>query len=330
MEDEDGGVSVREWEWERGDPNGSCTAVTTWESINSARSSSYTPTAADQGHCIRATAFYNDRAGTGRIEQFLTPSSVETGPFFTQEPPDYRVQEATIEGRSIGRVQAQHSNRGEVLTYRLSGDDARYFTIDGNAQLKTSATALDYETRSHKDAVVVITAGDESGQTATITAMISVIEVNEGPEISLVGSTPGSVPENYDPSLVLVRYTATDPEGGTVSRWRTSGTDGGDFAINEQGELRFRYTPDYERPADSNRDNIYVFTVQVSDGRVYGSFEETVTVGDVNEPPTITTTSSSATALRQNENQTSRLYTYRATDPEGGTVTWSVDCCCSA
>ena len=324
VEDEDGGVSVRDWKWERGDPNGSCTAVTTWESINSARSSSYTPTAADQGHCIRATAFYNDRAGTGRIEQFLTPSSVEAGPFFTQEPPDYRVQEATVEGRSIGRVQAQHSNRGEVLTYRLSGDDARYFTIDSNAQLKTSATPLDYETRSDKDAVVVITAGDESGQTATITVMISVIEVNEGPEISLVGSTPGSVPENYDPSLVLARYTATDPEGGTVSRWRTSGTDGGDFAINEQGELRFRYTPDYERPADSNRDNIYVFTVQVSDGRHYGTFDETVAVTPVDEPPTITTTSSSATALRQNENVTSRLYTYRATDPERGTVTWSV------
>ena len=325
VEDEDGGVSVRDWKWERGDPNGSCTAVTTWESINSARSSSYTPTAADQGHCIRATAFYNDRAGTGRIEQFLTPSSVETGPFFTQEPPDYRVQEATVEGRSIGRVQAQHSNRGEVLTYRLSGDDARYFTIDSNAQLKTSATPLDYETRSDKDAVVVITAGDESGKTATITAMISVIEVNEGPEISLVGSTPGSVRENYDPSLVLVRYTATDPEGGTVSRWRTSGTDGGDFAINEQGELRFRYTPDYERPADSNRDNIYVFTVQVSDGRHYGTFDETVTVTPVDEPPTITTTSSSsATELRQNESVASRLYTYRATDPEGSEVTWSV------
>ena len=328
VEDEDAGVNVREWKWERGEPNGSCgtvdsPTVTTWETISGARSSSYTPTAADQGHCIRATAFYNDRAGTGRIEQFLTPSSVETGPFFTQEPPDYRVQEATAEGRSIGRVQAQHSNRGEVLTYRLSGDDARYFTIDGNAQLKTSATPLDYETRSDKDAVVVITAGDESGQTATITVTISVIEVNEGPEISLVGSTPGSVPENYDPSLVLARYTATDPEGGTVSRWRTSGTDGGDFVISEQGELRFRYTPDYERPADSNRDNVYVFTVQVSDGRYYGTFEETVTVTPVNEPPTITTTSSSATALRQNENQTSRLYTYRATDPERSTVTWA-------
>ena len=61
------------------------------------------------------------------------------------------------------------------------------------------------------------------------------------------------------------------------------------------------------------------------DGRYYGSFDVTVTVNDVNEPPAITTTGSSATALRQNENVTSRLYSYRATDPEGAdTVTWSV------
>ena len=150
--------------------------------------------------------------------------------------------------------------------------------------------------------------------------------MNEGPEISRVGSAPGSVQENYDPTLVLARYTATDPENPTaqITQWSTSGTDGGDFVMNDQGELQFRYTPDHERPADSNRDNVYVFTVRASDSRVYGSFEETVTVTPVNEAPTITTTSSSATTLRQNENVTSRLYTYRATDPEGSTVTWSV------
>ena len=329
VEDEDAGVNVREWKWERGEPNSPCgtvdsPTVTTWETISGTRSSSYTPTAADQGHCIRATAFYNDRAGTGRTEQFLTPNYVEIGPFFTQDPPTYRVQENSAEGRHIGRVQARHSNSGEALKYRLSGTDARYFTIDDNAQLKTSATSLDYETRSSKDAIVEITAEDSSGQTDTISVTIAVTDVNEGPEISRVGSAPGSVRENYDPSLVLARYTATDPEGGTVSRWRTSGTDGGDFVINEQGELRFRNTPDYERPADSNRDNTYVFTVQVSDGRYYGTFEEMVTVTPVNEAPTITTTSSSATALRQKENQTSRLYTYRATDPERSAITWLI------
>ena len=91
----------------------------------------------------------------------------------------------------------------------------------------------------------------------------------------------------------------------------------------------------HERPADSNRDNVYMFTVRASDGRYYGEFSETVTVNNVNEPPTITrwwrsvssssaTTSSSAATLRQPENRTSRLYTYRATDPEREAITWSV------
>ena len=174
------------------------------------------------------------------------------------------------------------------------------------------------------DYELTVIATDEDSHAYRLSFTITVTDVNEGPEISRVGSAPGSVQENYDPSLVLTRYTATDTENPTaqITQWSTSATDGGDFVMNEQGELRFRYTPDYERPADSNRDNVYVFTVRASDGRVYGSFEETVT--PVNEPPTITTTSSPATALRQNENVTSRLYTYRATDEEGSTVTWSV------
>ena len=65
--------------------------------------------------------------------------------------------------------------------------------------------------------------------------------------------------------------------------------------MNEQGRVAVPlHVPDYERPADSNRDNTYVFTVQVSDGRYYGTFEEMVTVTPVNEPPNITTTSSSS------------------------------------
>ena len=148
VEDEDGGVNVTEWKWGRGEPNSPCgtvdsPTVTSWEIISGASSSSYTPTAADQGHCIRATVFYNDRAGTGRTEQFLTTNSVEIGPFFTQAPPTYRVQENTVENRNVGRVQARHSNNGEALTYMLAGRDANYFTIDNDGQLKTSATPLD-------------------------------------------------------------------------------------------------------------------------------------------------------------------------------------------
>ena len=230
------------------------------------------------------------------------------------------------ETSTIYTFSATDPEAGEI-TWSLSGTDYYYFAIDESGRL-SFLSPPDYESPADSggDNVyeVTVVARDAASNSDTLEIAVTVTDVNEGPEISRVGSAPASVPENQDPSLVLARYTATDPEGGTVSRWRTSGSDGGDFVINEQGELRFRYTPDYERPVDSNRDNTYVFTVQASDGSYYGTFEETVTVTPVNEPPTITTTSSSATALRQNENVTSRLYTYRATDPEGSDVTWSV------
>ena len=68
---------------------------------------------------------------------------------------------------------------------------------------------------------------------------------------------------------------------------------------------------------------MYEVTIRASDGRNTGTLEEVqvVTVTDVNEPPTITTTS--RTTFSQQENRTSTLYTFRATDPEGATVTWS-------
>ena len=46
-----------------------------------------------------------------------------------------------------------------------------------------------------------------------------------------------------------------------------------------------------------------------------------MTVTPVNEAPSITTTG--RTSFTQPENRISTLYTFRATDPEGGTVAWS-------
>ena len=115
-------------------------------------------------------------------------------------------------------------------------------------------------------------------------------------------------------------FSAVDPEGAGITGWSLSGTDGGDFTISENGELTFRNTPNYEGPADSNRDNEYLVSVRASDGRYYGYFNVTVTVEDVNEPPEINTGSRTEFTFR--ENGTGSLYTYRATDPERGTITW--------
>ena len=281
------------------------------------------------GNYLRATASYTDGHGAGKTAQAVSSNLVEDASPVNEPPAVTGTNTFTYRENGTATLHTFRATDPErsAITWSLSGPDDDDFAI-GETGVLAFSSPPDYESPddSGRDNVyeVTVVARDAASNSDTLEIAVTVTDVNEGPEISRVGSAPGSVPENQDPSLVLARYTATDPEGGTVSRWRTSGSDGGDFAINEQGELRFRYTPDYERPVDSNRDNTYVFTVQVSDGSYYGTFEETVTVTPVNEPPTITTTSSSATVLRQNENVTSRLYTYRATDPEGSDVTWSV------
>ena len=239
----------------------------------------------------------SDGSYYGTFEETVTVTPVDESPTITTTS-----SSATALRQNENQTSRLYTYRAtdperSTVTWSVGGTDGRFFTIDERGQFSFSESSPpDFEQPrdADRDNVydVMIQARDDGFNAASLPVTVTVREVNEGPEISRVGSAPGSVPENQDQMQVLARYTATDPEGGTVSRWRTSGTDGGDFVMNEQGELRFRYTPDYERPTDSNRDNVYVFIVQVSDGSYYGTFEETVTVTPVNEPPTITTTSS--------------------------------------
>ena len=207
----------------------------------------------------------------------------------------------------------------DTVTWSVGGDDKDFFTIDERGQFSFKEDSPpDYEVPADEgnDNVydVVVQATDDGVNVDTLDVTVTVREVNEGPEVTS-GSPSFTISENQDlPNAV---YTGFDPEGGTVTRWTVGGRDGGDFTISQEGVLTFRNIPDFERPADSGGDNVYEVTVRPYDGRYYGSFAVTVTVNDVNERPTITTTSSSATALRQDENVTSRLYTYRATDPGG-------------
>ena len=165
---------------------------------------------------------------------------------------------------------------------------------------------------------VTVVATDQSGHAASLPVTVTVIDVNEGPIIS--GTGEFTVRENHD--AMLGTYTGRDPEDPDleITRWSVTGRDGGDFAINEDGELSFRSPPDYERPADGNRDNTYEGTVRASDGSYYGNFEVTVTVEAVNEAPDIT----GDEAISYQESSDKALETYRATDPERSDITWGL------
>ena len=294
VEDEDGGESVTEWKWERGEPNSPCggtvdsPTVTTWETISGARSSSYTPTAADQGHCIRVTVFYNDRAGTGNTEQFLTPNSVEVGPFFNQDPPAFGVRENTAEGVTLGQVRASHSDNGETLTYSIAGADAGYFTIDDNAQLRTSANSLDYESGPGKEAVVEITAEDNNGQTATISVTVLVTDdcASNG-EPPCAPGRPGV--SSVSTSSLKVSWSAPRTPSGTSINW---------YEVQyRESEGGVNWIPRSLSGTDrshtiENLDEGTVYEVQVrasNDGNGYGEWSQSGTgsPGSVSPPPII-------------------------------------------
>ena len=270
----------------------------------------------------------SDGRNTGSYPVTVTVTDVN-------EPPEFRRGSTTSFTQPENRTTRLYTYRATdpeqgTITWSVGGTDGNHFTIDERGQFSFKEDSpADFDTPGDDGGDnlynVTIEARDLEPNTASLQVTVRVTEVNEGPVITRQGSAPGSVPENHGVNQVLATYTASDPERPTVriTSWSTAGRDGGDFVINALGQLRFRNTPDYERPADSNRDNVYEVTIRASDGRNTGTLEEVqvVTVTDVNEPPTITTTS--RTAFTQQENRTSVLYTFRATDPEGGTVTWT-------
>ena len=218
---------------------------------------------------------------------------------------------------------ATDQDKDDTITWTTAGSDGTLFEFDDRNALKFREPP-DYEDprdagRDNEYELAVV-ATDSGGRSHRLDVTVAVTEVDEGPEIT--GTTAYTVAEGQELSGAF--FSATDPEDPTieVTNWRTSGTDGGDFTMSEDGELSFRSTPDYERPADSNRDNVYIFTVQVSDGSNYGSLDVTVTVTDLNETnPEV----SGRDALSVRENVTSTLYTYSARDMDrGAEIMWSV------
>ena len=270
----------------------------------------------------------SDGRNTGAYPVIVTVTDVN-------EPPEIRSGSSTYFTQPENRTSrlftysAADPERGTVA-WSVDGADASHFAIDERGQFSFNEnTPPDFDSPGDVggDNIyhVTVEARDDQRNTSSLPVTVTVTQVDEGPVITRQGNAPGGVQENHAVTQVLARYTASDPERPTVqvTRWSTAGRDGGDFVINALGELRFRKAPDYERPADANRDNVYEVTIRASDGRNTGTLEEVqrVTVTDVNEAPIITTTS--RTAFSQAENRTSTLYTFRATDPEGGAVTWT-------
>ena len=290
-----------------------------------------TPADADRNNEYELAVVATDEEGNSdRLDFTITVTDHNEGvepTISTRRPPATYRENGTS---AVYTFRATDPQRGATITWRLEGADREDFTIGRDTGVLTFATSPDFETPDDADRnneyELAVVATDDDGNTDRVDFTIAVTDVNEGPVIRPEGTETTSIPENTPDTQVLADYTATDPDNpqAAIDRWSAAGRDGGDFVISDLGELRFRSPPDYEQPADHNRDNVYEVTVRAYDGRVYGAHDEKVTVSPLNEAPVITTKSRTEFTLR--ENSTSIIHTYRATDQdEGDAITWSLE-----
>ena len=226
---------------------------------------------------------------------------------------------------SLGTVSATDPDGGSV-TYSIEGGNAAgLFEIDAvSGELFYTGGGEDHETGSTSFELTV--RASDGDQTTDTTVTISVTDVAEAPAFGQAGYG-FDLAENADGStnrISLGSVSATDPDGGSVTYSIEDGNTAGLFEIDAASGALF-YTgggEDYETGSTS-----FELTVRASDGDQTTDTTVTVSVTDVAEAPAFGRASYGFDLAENTDGSTNRisLGTVSATDPDGGSVTYSIE-----
>ncbi len=211
---------------------------------------------------------------------------------------------------------------GKTITWKLSGDDSEDFQISAGGEL-TFKTPPDHEAPADADEnnmyEVTVEASD-GAETGSLTLTITVTNVNEA--LELTGEAGIEYAENGTGPVTT--YTANDPEDGEIT-WTWAGDDSDDFSITS-GELTFKTPPDYEAATDADENNVYLVTVEASDGEHTDTLDVRVTVTNVNEPPEFLSGETGARSVAENTAAGQDIGgPVAATDQDGDSLTYTLE-----
>jgi hypothetical protein len=195
---------------------------------------------------------------------------------------------------AILTVQGTDPDARETLTYSLAGGvDDRLFKIDQKTGVLEFNAAPDFETPrdSDEDNVYRVDVKVYDGKLSSIAGhQVTVTNVVEGPKFA----TPAATTINENTTVVMAVNAVID---STISY---SGNKYGIvnaydkllFDIDSTGQLSFKTAPNFEKPGDNDKNNVYKVMVSVHDGIKTGTQLISVTVADVNEAPVFTSMAS--------------------------------------
>ena len=222
---------------------------------------------------------------------------------------------------ALGSISASDPDAGSSLSFSFVNSeglkDEGLLSINSSSGSITFIAAPNYESPSDIGANNTIEFSvqvSDGSLSATQSYSLSITNVNEAPIIS---SASFSIAEQ---STAVGSISASDPDASTTLSYSlasgSAAVDDAKFSINSStGAVSFLATPNFESPTDNGLDNVYNFTVNVSDGSLSSSQAVAVTVGNVNESPSF----SVASAQSYTENSTSSISVV-ASDPDGSSV----------
>jgi serralysin len=242
-------------------------------------------------------------------------------------------------------VKATDADPGQSLTFSIGGGtDAALFAIDAQSGALTFKAAPDFEIPVDADrnnSYVVRVRVSDSGSPAladTQTLTVSVTDiaenVNQAPTVTSNGGGAAATISLAENGAGVTTVQASDPNAGqTLTYSIAGGADAALFAINAQsGDLTFKAAPDFEAPADGDKNNSYVVEVRAADnGNPSLADTQTITISitDVvegnNRAPTITSNGGAETAKISIAENSTPVTTIKATDADTGqTLTYSI------
>ncbi|MES2298714.1 MAG: cadherin domain-containing protein [Pseudomonadota bacterium] len=207
---------------------------------------------------------------------------------------------AVLENAAIGTpvgltVSGVDLDRGAVVSYTLLDNAGGRFAIDAATGVVTVAGALDFESASSHDIIVVATSSD-AGMPSSAVFTIGVRNVDDNPTsaISDTDNAANTVAEDAGiGSLVGVIANAVDLDSGATIAYSLQDSAGGKFAIDARsGVVSVAGALDFE---SATNHNITVLATS-SDGSAPTSKVVNIAVTDVDEHAPVTISDSNSAA----------------------------------
>ncbi len=243
-------------------------------------------------------------------------------PVFGTEHYEWELNEGVAGPVALGMVAATDADMADTVRYLLAGAvSSERFEVDAaTGEVRYAGPGEDYETGPTSWEFTVV-AVDRAGLSATATATVTLLDVNEAP-VFADSAYAYELSENMPGPMALGMVEATDEDEGDIVQYSLADGDAGHFEVDgATGEVRYVGTgEDYESGPPE-----YVLVVQATDaGGLADTASVTVAVLNENEAP-VFADSAYAFELSENARGPVMLGEVEATDPdEGDALTYSL------